>query len=169
MKKHGLPPLVGEFKDGKVTWQRLEPIDYDTLGYLLSCHLIIEHYLDHFISGLGHAELAWEGAKLTFGQKISLISKLSRFKDPYNLPPVIKHLNSLRNRFSHKISTKLAKEDLIPFQEFLLKLTKDKAKIPTETLDLLSFFTTMVCAYLAGSIDAHFSYSIKGKKINKQA
>jgi hypothetical protein len=152
MRKHGLPPLVGGFADGKVTWQRLDSIDYDTLGYLLSCHLIIEHYLDHFIATYANAPFEWEGAKLTFGQKISLISKLPIFKEPYNLPPTIKHLNSLRNKFSHNISTKLTEEDLLPFRQFLAKCTKKEAEIPTDAQDLLSFYTSIVCAYLASSI-----------------
>jgi hypothetical protein len=46
MEDVGLPPLVAEIADGSVTWQRLEGLDYELLGYFLSCHLIIEHYLD---------------------------------------------------------------------------------------------------------------------------
>ncbi|MDR6674616.1 hypothetical protein [Xanthomonas sp. 1678] len=152
MKKRSLPPLVGGFADGKVTWQRLEAIDYETLGYLLSCHLIIEHYLDHFIATYTKAPFSWESAKLTFGQKISLISKVP-FPEPYNLPPTIKHLNSLRNKFSHNISTRLTEEDLLPFQQFLEKCSKgQRADIPNDAREMLDFYTTIVCAYFASSI-----------------
>jgi hypothetical protein len=151
MPKHSLPPLVGGFADGKVTWQRLEAIDYGTLGYLLSCHLIIEHYLDHFIPTHTRAPLGWEGARLTFGQKVSLISKLP-FPEPYNLPPTIKHLNSLRNKFSHNISAKLSEEDLLPFRQFLHKCTKGESEIPSDPQELLSLYMSIVCAYFASAI-----------------
>ncbi len=160
MKKHGLPPLVGGFADGKVTWERLESIDYDTLGYLLSCHLIIEHYLDHFIATYSKAPFEWDGAKLTFGQKISLISKLPIFKEPYNLPRTIKHLNSLRNKFSHNISVKLNEADLLPFRQFLAKCTKDGAELPQDPQELISLYTTIVCSYFAGFI-SHSAQFIK--------
>jgi hypothetical protein len=162
MKKHGLPPLVAGFADGKVTWQRLESIDYDTLRYLLSCHLIIEHYLGHFIATYTHVPLAWEGAKLTFGQKASLISRLP-FKEPYNLPPTMKHLNSLRNKFSHSITTSLTEEDLLPFRQFLGKCTKE-ADLPTDAHELLSLYTMVVCAYFASCI----SYSAQFIKEAKE-
>jgi hypothetical protein len=50
MMRTALPPLVGSIQDGNVTWQRLENLDYELLGYFLSCHLIIEHYLDEYPS-----------------------------------------------------------------------------------------------------------------------
>lgn len=151
MEKQWMPPLVGGFSDGKVTWQRLEEIDYDLLGFLLSCHLIIEHYLEHFIATYTRAPFQWEKAKLTFGQKISLISKLP-FQEPYILPPTIKHLNTLRNKFSHNINTTLTEQDLLPFRQFLEKCTNEKSKIPNEPKELLSMYMSVVCAYFASSI-----------------
>jgi hypothetical protein len=151
MPKHPLPPLVGGFASGKVTWQRLEAIDYGTLGYLLSCHLIIEHYLDHFIPTRTRGALDWEGARLTFGQKVSLISTLP-FPELYNIPPTIKHLNSLRNKFSHNLSSKLSEEDLLPFRQFLQKCTKGVAELPSDPHELLSLYTMIVCAYFASAI-----------------
>ena len=154
MTQHGLPPLVGGFSDGKVTWQRIESIDYDTLGYLLSCHLIIEHYLDHFLATHPGAEFGWEGARLTFGQKMALISGL-KFPEPFNFPPAIKHLNTLRNRFGHNINAKLSEEDLLPLRQFLVKCTEKSGRpddVPSEPKEVLSLFTSLACAYFASAI-----------------
>jgi hypothetical protein len=163
MTKHGLPPLVGGFTDGKVTWQRIETVDYDTLGYLLSCHLIIEHYLDNYLETRASASFGWQEAKLTFGQKISLVSKLP-FPEPYDFSPAIKHLNSLRNKFSHNISATVSDKDLLPFRHCLEKCTKGECELPTDVKDLLSLFTIMVCAFFAGSITSHAEL----KKITKR-
>jgi hypothetical protein len=154
MKQHGLPPLVGGFSDGKVTWQRIESIDYDTLGYLLSCHLIIEHYLDHLLATHPGADFGWEGARLTFGQKVALISGL-KFPEPYNFPPAIKHLNTLRNRFGHNINAKLSEEDLLPLRQLLVKCTEKSGTpddVPSEPKEVLSLFTSLACTYFAGAI-----------------
>ena len=154
MTNHSLPPIVAGFADGKVTWQRLESIDYDTLGYLLSCHLIVEHYIDNFLATYPNAPFSWEAAKLTFGQKVALISGLP-FPEPYNLPPIIKHLNSLRNRFGHNVNAKLTDHDLLPFKQFLAKCTRDgqpPADDFEDAKDLLNIFTMLVCAYFASAI-----------------
>ena len=154
MTRHGLPPLVGSFKDGNVTWQRIEDVDFDTLGYLLSCHLIIEHYLDNFLATYPQASFGWQEAKLTFAQKISLVARLP-FPEPYNFLPAIKHLNTLRNKFSHNINASLKEKDLLPFRQVLEKCTNGKSDLPVDVKELLSLFTNLVCAYFAGCIVSH--------------
>jgi hypothetical protein len=152
MNHNNLPPLVGGFLDGNVTWQRIESIDFDTLGYLLSCHLIIEHYVDHFLATHPGANFGWKNARLTFAQKIALVSGL-KFTEPYNFPPVIKHLNTLRNRFGHNINAKLTEEDLLPIRSFLEGCTGNDrtiGAIPTEPKAIIGMFTFLTCAYFAG-------------------
>lgn len=155
-----MPPLVGGFSDGKVTWQRLDRIDYDMLGYLLSCHLIIEHYLDHFLRTYTRAPFGWEGAKLTFGQKTALVTSLP-LADRYDFVPSVKHLNSLRNRFGHNINAQLTDEDFLPFRLFLEKCTSDTKEIPSDRRELLAMYMGIVCAYMASSI-SHAAQFIHG-------
>jgi len=164
MKQHALPPLVAGFSDGNVTWQKIEAIDYDTLGYLLSCHLIIEHYLDNYLSTHPGAKFNWGAARLSFSQKITLIAGLD-FPDKYNFPPLIKHLNSVRNRFGHNINAKLTDEDLLPIRNFLEKCIGSKASdtLPSDAKEILGLFTTLVCAYFASAI----SYSAGNRSVPK--
>ena len=103
MPEHlGLPPLVAEIVGDSVTWQRIENLDYEMLGYFLSCHLIIEHYLDEFLR-ICYPSLDWDAAHHTFGQKVALLSKLNIEPDKFNCIPAIKHLNSIRNKLGHNI------------------------------------------------------------------
>lgn len=146
-----MPPLVGGFADGKVTWQRLDDIDFDMLGYLLSCHLVIEHYLDHFLQAEAQASLDWDGARLTFAQKAALATSLP-FVAGYNFMPALKHLNSLRNRFAHNIDVKLVEKDFEPLRSFLLSCTKDPGGVPTQPRKILSMFMGVACAYMASAI-----------------
>lgn len=151
-KKKGQTFLIGGIANGSVRWQELGSIDYEVLGCLLSCHLIIEHYLDHYIAQYANVPFDWESARLTFRQKVSLVSKIPGFNERYNLSPTILHLNSLRNRFAHNLNTKLTEEDLLPFRQFFANGSRADARLPKDALGLLQLFTSIVAAYLGGYV-----------------
>ncbi|MCA8194074.1 hypothetical protein [Burkholderia vietnamiensis] len=144
-----LPPMFGPVADGKVEWKRLETIDYDLMGYLLSCHLIIEHYMDEYLKAQ-FPSLDWNIAKLTFGQRISLLST-ENVGGKFDSTPAIKHLNSLRNRFSHRIDYTLVADDMLPFVHYIKSVTPD-ADPPHTLKAILSTFTWTCCAAFAGSV-----------------
>jgi hypothetical protein len=150
MENRGLPPLVAEIADGEVTWQRIEGLDYETLGYFLSCHLIIEHYMTEYLK-IWHPSLDWKAARHTFGQKAAPLSKF-KVSNKYDCIPPIKHLNSLRNKLSHDIEFKIGIEDLLPLTQYLSKAYENKAKVPTEPKAILEDFTTMSCVLFAALI-----------------
>ncbi len=162
MKKINLPPLLSNIRDGNVTWQRLENLDYELLGYFLSCHLIIEHYLDESLQ-IRYPKLDWEGAKLTFGQKISLLSK-EPYPEKYNAISAIKQLNSLRNKLSHNIDFKISEEDLLPITNYLRKLYGDELPPLSDPMKTLELFTSMVCVWFASGI----SFTAEHGKISRK-
>jgi len=122
------------------------------------CHLIIEHYLDEYLNVI-HPELKWDAARLTFSQKITLISEL-KIEDKYNCIPAFKHMNSLRNKLSHDIQFRTGSEDLLPLTEFLARTYEGKAQVPTEPMVILEHFTTMACVFFAGYISG-FAKTLK--------
>lgn len=150
MNKMNLPPLVGCIRDGKVTWQRLDNLDHELLGYFLSCHLIIEHYLDEYLK-TRYPKLDWEASRQTFGQKVSLLST-DNYPKKYNSIPAIKHMNSLRNKLSHNIEFRIGPESLIPLSQYLEKCCGPEFEKPTEPKEILDLFTTMVCVWFASGI-----------------
>lgn len=152
MMRTSLPPLVGGIRDGNVTWQRLEHLDYELLGYFLSCHLIIEHYLDEYLKTC-YPQLDWEASKQTFGQKVSLLAR-DNYPEKYNSIPAIKHLNSLRNKLSHNIDFKISAEDLLPLSQYLKKCCGPDLEQPAEPKEILALFTSMVCVWFASGISA---------------
>lgn len=119
-RRAGLPPMFGPIEGGKRTWVRVGEIDYELMGYLLSCHLIIEHYMDAFLKA-HHPGLEWEDARLTFGQRVALLSSWTIPK-PFDPVEGIKHLNSLRNRLGHRVDYRLTDEDMLPFKHFLQRI-----------------------------------------------
>jgi len=147
-----LPPQIAEIQNGAVVWAKLQAIDYSLLGYFLSCHLIVEHYLTELLKVL-HPGLDWEGPRLTFSQKLALLSRL-KMPDKYNSLAAIKHMNAVRNKIGHRVDFRLQPEDLLPFRRFLDKALVVKRKLPEEPHELLEFFTAMVCAFFGAFIGA---------------
>lgn len=152
MKEKSLPPLVGGIRDGKVTWQRLENLDYELLGYFLSCHLIIEHYLDEYLK-TRYPKLDWDASRQTFGQKVALLTT-DNYPEKYNSIPAIKHLNNLRNKLSHNIDFKIGSADLLPLPQYLKKCCGPELEQPTEPRGILDLFTSMVCVWFASGISS---------------
>ena len=163
--QYGLPPLIEGTAEGIVIWRSLEGIDNECLGYFLSCHLIIEHYTDKFLKDL-HRELDWDSARLTFTQKVTLISNLDMLET--NCVPAIKHLNSLRNKLSHEIEFKIDTENLIPLRTFLTSSSKDNADIPSDVKGVLHLFTYRVCSWFAGWL-SHSAYLTNQSPRNQNA
>ena len=163
-KDSGLPPMFGPLVDGKRTWIRVGEIDYGLMGYLLSCHLIIEHYMDAYLKS-HHSELEWEAARLTFGQRVALLSSWTLPK-PFNPVEGIKHLNSLRNRLGHRMDYRLTAQDMLPFVYHLQTIREhvdanrckdapeDTSPEPKDLspIELLEWFTSMTAACFAGSV-----------------
>ena len=147
MMKTRLPPLVGEIKDGNVILRKIEDNDYKTLGDVLNLHLIIEDYMDKFIQ-INCSKLDWASARLRFIDKIRLLSKYPNGEKNI-LTPTLYKFNDLRNKFSHKINYKLTDEDVEPFTLFLSKFIKKGEAIPTNKIEILSDYTSLVCFWLA--------------------
>ncbi len=163
-KSSGLPPMFGPLVNGERTWIRIGAIDYGLMGYLLSCHLIIEHYMDAYLKS-HHPDLEWEAARLTFGQRVALLSSWTIPK-PFNPVEGIKHLNSLRNRLGHRMDYRLTAEDMLPFVHHMQAIREHAevrrgTDVPEDTepqpkdlspMALLESFTTMTAACFAGSV-----------------
>ncbi|MFM0062936.1 hypothetical protein [Paraburkholderia aspalathi] len=168
-KRAGLPPLFGPIEDGRRTWIGVGEIDYELMGYLLSCHLIIEHYMDAFLKA-HHPDLEWEDARLTFGQRVALLSSWT-IQKPFNPVEEIKHLNSLRNRLGHRVDYRLTDEDMLPFKHFLQRIrdhanARGVAPDPHEPKvadfsphEVLEMFTSMAAVAFAGAVSGRDSLS----------
>ncbi len=143
-----LPPIVGGVEGKHLKLHKLEEIDFEFLGYLLSCHLVIEHYLDEFLMTLG-TKLQWESAKLTFAQKLALFPT-AVFPHGVETVAAIKHLNSLRNKVAHNIKARATDLDFQPFKVFLGAIYGGKREVPSEPMTVLEEFTSLVCSGFIG-------------------
>jgi hypothetical protein len=148
-KRLHLPPMFGGVSDGSVVWQRLGDIDHELLGYFLTCHLLIEHYMDEFLKAR-YPELDWDKPRLTFGQRANLLTHDVLVREPrYDPLPAIKHMNSLRNRISHRLEIRLDAESLQPLVDYMTLLVAPlKEPKLTDPREILSQFGTHAVHHL---------------------
>jgi hypothetical protein len=153
--KSHLPPTIEVVKNGKIVWRKNEEVDYKTLGFLLACHLIIEHYMTEALKTTTWWEkVQWEAARLTFSQKIAMLPARASKIGSEDMMPCIKHLNSLRNKFGHDIAFRLADKDLVPFTQLLKRVSQPNEMIPTGKIEILDKFTGMACFWLVSYISS---------------
>ncbi len=126
----------------------------DELGTILKCHLIIEHYLDEFLITAYPTVSNLEKIRLTFNQKLELIcNSHSLLKLTYTS---VKCLNSLRNKFSHRLAYEIKEEDYKEIKD-LMTIWYGAAGEPIPVgLQLIEHYTIWICA--------NFNTMIKGIK-----
>lgn len=162
MKNISMPPLFSSTENGEIIWKKMEAIDYDQIGILLCSHLIIEYYLDEYIKWRSNKEFNWVAAKLTFNQKISLLSTI-KMPEKFNCIPAIKHLNTLRNKISHQVDSKLSKDDLLPIIHYLEKANNINLATKDVT-EVLNVFLISVCTWFASTLTALTNPSMLGNE-----
>jgi hypothetical protein len=132
----------------------------------------IEHYILKLIELKTPKEFSWEDSKLTFYQKLKIISKLPALLDN-DLITGIEALNQIRNKFSHNLLAKIDNKQIEKIKKSILKFRiKHKKEEGSETdvveflelyddIALIESFTSLVCAFIAG----YCSTLIKKQKI----
>ncbi|WP_122523569.1 hypothetical protein [Pseudomonas viridiflava] len=148
-----LPPLLERFENGQAVWKSFKGVDFELIGLFLSSHLIVEHYLDEYLAAYSPAPFNWGAAKLTFGQKVALLSGLKQFPEPWVIPAALKHFNSLRNKLSHDVNFVLSVEVLLPEVQFLRKISRREGLVDLDVpAKIIQEFASFVCVYLASAI-----------------
>ncbi|MEO7862043.1 MAG: hypothetical protein ABIU05_16740 [Nitrospirales bacterium] len=124
-------------------FKKLMAQDHDILGRVLKCHLVIEHYLERFLSShFGIEHLA--NAKLSFFQKATMLPD-SGSAAAFVKPGILK-LNTIRNQFGHTLRPVLRQSDLGPINEVLGVARKDVTF--AEPIDAIHAFTTVASTFL---------------------
>ncbi|TDP71704.1 hypothetical protein [Roseateles toxinivorans] len=160
-----LPPRVGVVNDKNfLGFVPHKDVDFNFIGYLLACHLVIEHYLDEFL--LSRApDLMWEKPRLTFAQKADLFPH-AMFPNGDEVIAGIRHINALRNKLAHKLETKPEEFEYLPFTRFLEKSNCES--VPTTPLELLEAFVNTLSAYFMGWL-ASDAYRTRWRQNMQQA
>src|SRR5258706_2169561 len=150
-----LPPLFGEnFSSTASDWKRLSGIEFEKVGRILICHLLIEHHINKLIELRGPSDFDWDESRLTFSQKIKLMRKDHAFRE-FDFIKGIQIINKLRNKFAHSLEFEIQEKDVLPIveiiNEFRKKHSSDKPMdFEHSTIATIEEFTGLFCAYFAG-------------------
>ena len=116
---------------------------HDTLGRVLKCHLVVEHYLARFL--VAHFEIDnFDDVRFTFAQKAAILP--NRATAAAFVKPGILELNRIRNRFGHPLGAELSVQDLRSIRA-VLEIARPGVEFgsPVEAIEA---FTTVACAFL---------------------
>ena len=116
---------------------------HDVIGRLLKCHLVVEHYLERFLSDHFGIENV-EDAKLGFYNKAALLP--SKSSSAAFVKPGILRLNVLRNRIGHSLGNEPAFDDLGPIRD-VLQVARQGVHFAAP-IDAIEAFTTVACTWL---------------------
>ena len=116
---------------------------HDTLGRLLKCHLIVEHYLNRFL--VSHFDIDnFDNVRLSFAQKAQLLP--DRATAAALVKPGIVRLNRIRNEFAHSLGAELSDADLGSIRSVLDIVRRGVTfETPVEAIEA---FTTVACTFL---------------------
>lgn len=110
-----------ESREALLRWQH----DTDLIGRILRSHLFLERFITENLQRANPSLGSIEKAKLTFAQKIELLSPSN--PDVVEVTPGIRKLNNIRNRLAHQSNAAVTAEDaaaLLQCQTFSRLLRK---------------------------------------------
>lgn len=116
--------------------------DHDVLGRVLKCHLIVEHYLDRFLTNFLRLDDISD-VKLSFFQKATLLPNAGSAA-AFVKPGILK-LNSIRNRFGHTLAPRLRVEELGAINE---ALATARPNLQGGVIERVEAFTTVAATFL---------------------
>jgi hypothetical protein len=135
--------ITADFEARNQVFMALMGRDHVTLGRILRCHLVVEHYIDQFLTHHLDGQDVREG-RLSFHQKATLLPR-KNMAVAFVRPGIIR-LNKIRNGFGHSLDTTLAMHDLGPISG-VLAIARRGATFG-EPVDAIEAFTTVACTWL---------------------
>ena len=136
--------IEADFNRHNEKYLKLVTADHDPIGRVLRAHLVIENFLDTFlISHFGFDN--FEQARLSYYQKAILLP--AHASSAAFVRPGILQLNSIRNKFGHRINHEIADKEVSEIYE-VLQFARNGVDFESP-LDAVEAFAPIACAFLS--------------------
>jgi len=142
LKPH-MKEIEDHFNNENEKFKSLIESDSDSIGKILKCHLIIEHYLNRFISDFYQINDISK-VKLTFYQKAKLIPD-NKTAASFVKPGILK-INNIRNRVVHQLYVNLDEIDTESI-DIVLNIAREGIRFKNQ-IEKIEAFTTIACTFL---------------------
>jgi hypothetical protein len=146
------PAIEADLRTFNERYAQLVQRDDETVGTILRCHLVIEHFLDEYLEAANPGISNLNSARLTFAQKLALAD------NPRTvfalIMPGLRALNRGRNQLAHRLDATDVETTLQPIQEFVaMWRTAGGYEVPRE-LHAVQDFTLTACSFMHGATQA---------------
>ena len=145
--------IMAEFGKMQHRWKQ----DVEAIGRILRSHLYVEHYMTEYLEKANPRLGSVERSRLSFVQKLELL-------DPKDIRisevlPGIRHLNTIRNRLAHQLSTTVTEDDAAVFLSArYFKALRDEGAKPgkpsAEPIEVLEHFAIHASQILTGEFSS---------------
>jgi hypothetical protein len=125
-------------------YEELFSRNHDTIGRVLKCHLILEHYIVRHLESIS-PEHDWGHPRLGFAAKVNLLPK-DGFRIEW-MTPALREINNLRNSLGHKLTAEVRFEDLKRCQE-VVNRAQGAIQTFSDPIELIEEFTTAATIWL---------------------
>lgn len=136
--------IQADFDRHNARYLKLSEADHDAIGRVLRAHLIIESFMNSFLSSsLGLEDL--EDLRLSFQQKAKLLPA-GRSSAAFVRPGILQ-VNSVRNKFGHRLNHVVEMHEISAVRE-ALTLARPNSKF-ADAVKAIEAFAPVACAFLS--------------------
>lgn len=136
--------IQSDFDRHNQRFLQLAATDHDAIGRVLRAHLVIESFLDIFLTTFYGIEDVAE-LKLTFFQKAKLLP--SQHSSAAFMRPGILQLNAVRNKFGHRLNHEIERHEISAVLEALcVARPGNDFETPISAIEA---FAPVACAFLS--------------------
>lgn len=136
--------IEADFERHNQRFLALAASDHDAIGLVLRAHLVIESFMDTFLAQhYGLEDL--DGLKLSFFQKAKLLP--SRGSSAAAVRPGILQVNSVRNKYGHRLNHEIERHEISAVLE-MLHAARLGVHFASE-VEAIEAFAPVACAFLS--------------------
>ena len=138
--------IEADFNRHNELFLKLLTVDHEPIGRILRAHLVIENFLDTFLTNFYEIE-DFDDLRLTFAQKAKLLPL--RCSSAAFVRPGIIQLNAVRNKFGHEIDHSVENLNLSAVYD-VLRHARPNVRFASH-IEAIEGFAAVACAFLSVS------------------
>lgn len=143
------PEMEKDLEDFNQQYREFLKKDDSSIGAILRCHLLVEHFLDRYIEAANPSIQKFEDARLSFAQKLVIADHPKSIV--HAIMPSLRALNRLRNHLAHKLSASFDETLLGPINEFMTTWNKAGGYPVPKGIRMVEEFALLASGWLYGS------------------